>query len=74
MAEALGAPDAPEAARLSAELGRVRELLEDGGNRGAEVAAIVAAAISVAVAAAGIGALAYVLWRRRPRPPSAAET
>ena len=74
LAEALGAPDAPEATRLSAELARVRELLEDGGSTGAELAAIVAVTISATVAAAGIGALVYVLWRRRSRPPSAAET
>ncbi len=75
LAEALGAPDAPEASRLSAELERVRELLEDGGGRGgADVAAIAASAIGGAGAVAGIGALAYVLWRRRQRPPSAAGT
>ena len=70
LAEALGAPDAPEAAGLSAELARVRELLEDGGSGGTNVAAIVAAAIGGALSVAVIGALVYVLWRRRP--PSAA--
>ena len=74
LTEALGAPEGPEADRLSVELGRVRELLEDRGSSGANVAAVAAAAIGGTVSAAGIGALAYLLWRRRQRPPSAAET
>ena len=53
--------------------GGVGELVETRGSSGGELAAIVAVTISATMAVAGIGALVYVLWRRRSRP-SAAET
>ena len=76
LAEALGAPDAPEAGRLTAELERVRALLESGDVGSGDVAPvyIAAAAIGGAGIAAGIGALVFVLQRRRSRPSALAET